>query len=124
MPLRVGFDLDGTVADMYSALRREAIKLFGDEVLRTPEEATKPQDARDEQTPLPKPEDDQTAASAIQELHLTARQQNQLWEHVKQIENFWNTLPELEPGIIARTFPGSRPAECRDAPRTRPAAAQ
>ena len=25
MPLRVGFDLDGTVADMYFALRREAI---------------------------------------------------------------------------------------------------
>ena len=32
MPLRVGFDLDGTVADMYSALRREAISLFGDDV--------------------------------------------------------------------------------------------
>ncbi len=37
MPLRIGFDLDGTVADMYSALRREAIKLFGEEVLRKAE---------------------------------------------------------------------------------------
>ena len=34
MPLRVGFDLDGTVADMYDALHREAIKLFGEEVVR------------------------------------------------------------------------------------------
>jgi hypothetical protein len=38
----------------------------------------------------------------MQELHLTARQQMQLWDHVKKIENFWSTLPELEPGIIAR----------------------
>ena len=38
----------------------------------------------------------------MQELHLTARQQMQLWDHVKKIENFWTTLPELEPGIIAR----------------------
>ena len=34
MPLRVGFDLDGTVADMHFALRREAVALFGDDVLR------------------------------------------------------------------------------------------
>src|SRR5687767_6641271 len=102
MPLRVGFDLDGTVADMYSALRREAIKLFGEEVLHSAPVASAPQDAKQEQTPRPKPEDDQTTTLAIQELHLTARQQNQLWDHVKQIENFWTTLPELEPGIISR----------------------
>lgn len=102
MPLRIGLDLDGTVADMYSALRREAIELFGEEVLRTLVEASKPQDADKEQTPQPKPEDDQTATLAIQELHLTARQQNQLWDHVRKIENFWTTLPELEAGIISR----------------------
>ena len=101
MPLRVGFDLDGTVADMYFALRREAIKLFGEEVLRAPVEASKPQVAGKESKPQPKAEDE-TATLAIQELHLTARQQNQLWDHVKQIENFWSTLPELEPGIISR----------------------
>ncbi len=102
MPLRVGFDLDGTVADMYFALRREAVKLFGDDVLRAPVEASKPQQADKEQAPQPKAEDDQAATLAIQELHLTARQQTQLWDHVRQIENFWSTLPELEPGIISR----------------------
>lgn len=102
MPLRVGFDLDGTVADMYSALRREAIKLFGEEVLRSAPTASAPQDAAQEQAPQPKADEDQAATLAIQELHLTARQQDQLWDHVKQIENFWATLPELEPGIISR----------------------
>lgn len=115
MPLRVGFDLDGTVADMYSALHREAMKLFGEEVLRKaaykskePQEAVRqagPLSAGAEQSnrkPESSPEDDQTTQMAMNELHLTAKQQMQLWDHVKQIDNFWMSLPELEPGIIAR----------------------
>jgi hypothetical protein len=117
MPLRVGFDLDGTVADMYSALHREALKLFGEEVLRKAAyKSSKPQEARLRQAPAgpagdaeqsnkkpeSTPEDDQTTQMAMQELHLTAKQQMQLWDHVKKIENFWGSLPELEPGIIAR----------------------
>lgn len=101
MPLRVGFDLDGTVADMYFALRREAIALFGDEVLRKAEpHSTRPQDAATtEQAAQNTVDADETV---MHELHLTARQQSQLWDHVKKVENFWTTLPELEPGIISR----------------------
>lgn len=107
MPLRVGFDLDGTVADMYTALRSEAIKLFGEEVIRKAEVVSQePQEAGAEQSGTtentPKPEDDHTTNLAMQELRLTSRQQQQLWDHVKTIENFWTSLPELEPGIIAR----------------------
>lgn len=115
MPLRVGFDLDGTVADMYSALHEQALKLFGEEVLRkaaykskTPQEAVRQvagvkTDAEQSDTkPASSPEDDPTTAMAMNELHLTARQQMQLWDHVKKIDNFWTSLPELEPGIIAR----------------------
>jgi len=114
MPLRVGFDLDGTVADMYDALHREAIKLFGEEVLRKAAHKTqKPQEVRGEQSSKkessePKPEDEAATAPAMQELHLTAKQQMQLWEHVKKMENFWTTLPELEPGIISRIAKVSR----------------
>ena len=109
MALRVGFDLDGTVADMYSALHREAVKLFGEEVLRKAAYKTKqPQEVKGEQNNKkeksePEPEDDAaTTHLAMQELHLTSRQQMKLWDHVKRVENFWTTLPELEPGIIAR----------------------
>lgn len=121
MPLRVGFDLDGTVADMYFALHREAVKLFGEEVLRkaayktkkpsasASSEATARQATATTKAAVSKaedkstePDDDATTNLAMEELHLTARQQSQLWDHVKQVENFWTTLPELEPGIIAR----------------------
>ena len=115
MPLRVGFDLDGTVADMYSALHREAVKLFGEDVLRQADTRQGPgaqaattavtatntlaKKARDESAA---PEEDTPTNVAMQELHLTSRQQSQLWDHVKKIENFWTTLPELEPGVISR----------------------
>jgi len=108
MPLRVGFDLDGTVADMYSALHREALALFGDDAVRkAPYQATKPQEVGGEQNnkkpeDTSKSEDDPKTTDAMRELQLTGRQQMQLWDHVKKIENFWSTLPELEPGIIAR----------------------
>ena len=114
MPLRVGFDLDGTVADMYDALHREAIKLFGEEVLRKAAYKTKkPQEVRGEQSNKkessePEPEEDATTTVAMQELHLTARQQMQLWDHVKKVENFWSTLPELERGIISRIAKAAR----------------
>lgn len=122
MPLRVGFDLDGTVADMYFTLHQEAVKLFGEEVLRKAAykenkapatgEAAKDVAVQASVTAAgkhagaekvaAKPEDDSTTNLAMQELHLTGRQQMQLWEHVKKVENFWTQLPELEPGIIAR----------------------
>jgi hypothetical protein len=101
MPLRVGFDLDGTLADMYTALHREAEKLFGRTALSR--DVRKPEPIKPNQTE-PKGGTDQDPENnpAMVELHLTARQQVQLWDHVKKIENFWTTLPELEPGIIAR----------------------
>ncbi len=101
MPLRIGFDLDGTVADMYSALHQEALKLFGEEVLAQSayKKAPPSPDGAEE---APKEPEDETSAAAMEELHLSARQQMQLWDHVRKIEDFWTTLPELEPGIIAR----------------------
>ena len=124
MPLRVGFDLDGTVADMHDALHREAIELFGEEVLRkaankiskrpalaeatSAAQASAPATTLANQQESAKPDDDATTNIPVRELHLTARQQTQLWDHVKKIQNFWLTLPELEPGIIARIAKSAR----------------
>jgi hypothetical protein len=93
MSLRVAFDLDGTIADMHVVLRKEAERLFGEaELSASVEQPGAEVGARNE------PESVQVMA----ELHLTGRQQMQLWEHVKTIENFWSGLPEMEPGIVAR----------------------
>lgn len=93
MPLRVAFDLDGTIADMNAVLRQNAERLFGDSSLSAPAEPpsddTAPRDAAD-------------GEKVLAELQLTPRQRRALWSHVKRIENFWGGLPETEPGIVAR----------------------
>lgn len=102
MPLRIGFDLDGTVADMYSALHVEALKLFGDDVAAKPSPKKTPPSPDSPDGAVAADQIESTGALAMDELQLTPQQQAQLWDHVRKIENFWTTLPELEPGIIAR----------------------
>lgn len=79
MPLRIGIDLDGVLADMDGMLAQHARTLFGD-------------DAVEERTP----------DSPGPRLILSPRQQRRLWEHVEGIENFWQTLLEIEPGAVGR----------------------
>jgi hypothetical protein len=92
-PLRVAFDLDGTIADMFAVLRTEAERLFGDDELsKAVYGVTADGEAKNE------PESNRVMA----ELRLSSKQQMRLWDHVKTVENFWSGLPEMEPGIVAR----------------------
>lgn len=96
--MRIGCDLDGTLADMDAALQREAHRLFGPGVtlpsdtlvsevrLRTCDGSTSPhQDA---------------AAPATQ--RMTARQLSQLWTHVSGLKNFWLSLDEIEADSVVQ----------------------
>jgi hypothetical protein len=99
VPLRIGFDLDGVLADMDGELVRQAEALFG-------ERLTERRQARGPESPAA--ESAAPAAAApdnvppLLKLNMTARQQRRLWQHVESIENFWQTLTELEPGVIPR----------------------
>ncbi len=96
MPLRIAFDLDGTIADMNAALKKEATALFRPEPSsKTPQNIANQAEASVDQG------GGEPQADAA-DLRLTARQQMQLWDHVKKIENFWMTLDEVEPGIVKR----------------------
>jgi hypothetical protein len=100
MALRIACDLDGTLADMESALQREAERLFGSEVdLRASGPVTAAADAdvaeeESRQSEPARPESDRRP--------LSRAELRTLWRHVRQIENFWTTLAEIEPGSVAR----------------------
>jgi hypothetical protein len=129
MPLRIGVDLDGVLADMDSELVRQAGLIFGESVARglrreptngTSSPQTSPGSAtsvpRDSDTPASSDLDTSassgpdTSASddsvdpepSVPARRLTARQQRRLWRHIASIDNFWETLKEIEPGSIAR----------------------
>jgi hypothetical protein len=40
--------------------------------------------------------------SALSRLRMSTRQQRRLWQHVESIDNFWETLVEIEAGSIAK----------------------
>jgi hypothetical protein len=106
--LRIGFDLDGVLADMESELTRQARALFGEQVTGAEEfageappvaAATEPPDGAVEPAAAEAPAD---SVPPLLRLNITPRQERKLWAHVGTIENFWLTLSELEPGVVGR----------------------
>jgi hypothetical protein len=107
--LKIAFDLDGVLADMETELARQAEILFGEAMTRRLQERAA---AADEQPhpaapegakePTPAAADKADSAPALVSLQMTTRQQRRLWSHVERIENFWESLHEIEPGSIAK----------------------
>ena len=94
LSLRIAFDLDGVLADMGSALADQTKALFGKAGGSGPSgSAPSPQHAA---------AGDADPAPAPAGLDLTPRQRRKLWRQVAGIENFWQTLAEIEPGAVKR----------------------
>jgi hypothetical protein len=110
--LRVGFDLDGVLADMEAELVRQATLVFGEAMTRRlqeraapppPDPAARPASASpagEEAVAAGAPDGQGSEAPPLLRLNMTTRQQRRLWRHVESIENFWETLHEIEPGIV------------------------
>ena len=107
MPLRIAFDLDGVLADMESELVRQSEILFGEPItrrlqLRAAEAGNTPPSGDAAPTPADSDPVAADVAPPIARLNMTSRQQRRLWRHVESIENFWEGLAEIEPGVIGR----------------------
>ena len=107
MSLRIGFDLDGVLADMESELVRQSEILFGEPMTRRLQErAADAVDATavaEAQAAAPgSPDAVPEFAPQVAQLNMTSRQQRRLWHHVESIENFWEGLDELEPRVVQR----------------------
>lgn len=111
MPLRIAFDLDGVFADMEGALAREAKALFGDAMTgpggqgraeRSSDSTTPPAVEPAPSSPAANPNGSPVPelAQPPQKLHLTSRQTSRLWRHVSQLDRFWESLDEIEPGAV------------------------
>lgn len=93
----MAFDMDGVLADMESALTRHAEALFGEAVAEEVQTIEAGIPDRGDAAP---PGSDDVATLPVR--RMTARRQRQLWRHVQSIENFWETLDEIQPGVIQR----------------------
>lgn len=85
--LRIAVDLDGTVADLSSAMHAVATRMFA--VGSDPDgDGVDVADAQER--------------PALSDFALTSRQLDVLWGVVLNTKNFWTTLDEMESGAVAR----------------------
>ena len=84
---------------MDSALFIQAENLFGEKLQRRRERAAAKQAAALTRAvpPAGKP-----APQPVTGFELTAREQSRLWRHVGTLDNFWQSLREIEPGAVKR----------------------
>jgi len=96
--MKLGFDLDGTVADLQGALAREARGLFpGVDASALPRSVAPAAEG------APGNGDPAAADAPVFSMSgLSQRQQRQLWDAACARANFWETLDEIEPGALAR----------------------
>lgn len=95
---------------MEAELVRQAEVLFGEPMTRTLQAraANQPRHYPVDAAPIAAATPPGTPAAtvavvpAVQNLSMTGRQERRLWHHVETIENFWETLEELEPDLIGR----------------------
>lgn len=101
--MRIGFDLDGTLADMQGALAKESRRLFPDiDPANLPNSAVLPPPGGQPSEELKRENPE------FSNILLTTSQQRELWRVVCARENFWETLDEIEPGALARLYQLSR----------------
>jgi len=94
--------MDGVFADMEAELIRQAEMLFGQPMTRRLDEPATESDDAEAPPDAAAPDAVPDFAPPVPRLIMTARQQRRLWHHIETIENFWEGLAELEPGVLRR----------------------
>jgi hypothetical protein len=105
LPLRIAFDMDGTLADLSTAYAEIEDRLFGPE--QAEHERPVPEAREAEQH-----NEDEAAATTSDKPQVSerrsprggARHRDQIWRTIESTPNFWTTLKPLEQGAVARLY--------------------
>jgi len=106
--MRIGFDMDGVVADLHHTFAQAALQLFPDLDAAAVASAVVGASPPDGETadPAQVPGDGtapaDTAAKPQGSLALTRQQNSAVWDALAATTDLWESLPETEPGIVRR----------------------
>jgi hypothetical protein len=91
MPLRIGFDMDGVLADFSSAFHEVEARLFG---RGKPIRAELPEEAEERGSG-----DQALGAGSVDD---TRRRSEAIWNAIRSTPGFWTTLKPLDPTAVRR----------------------
>jgi hypothetical protein len=97
MTVRIGVDLDGTLADLSAAFRTIETTLFGMAADQSaPADAGEPAETQPSSDPIPETTTDRNP------LRDAARRRDRIWQVARATEDFWMSLQPIEPDVIRR----------------------
>jgi hypothetical protein len=88
MPLRIGFDMDGVLADFAGAYLQIEVKLFGPAAPSSPGH--------------PEKEAEEAESSEASQGRPLRRRHDSVWQAIRSAPNFWTTLQPTEPDAVRR----------------------
>lgn len=94
MALRLGVDLDGTLADLSSAYRKIEENLYG------APSAPAVDDGDDEVAP----EQDRSDKERLRDARARTSRQDAVWRAIRHTPDFWTTLSPIEPGAVQHLY--------------------
>lgn len=107
LPLRIAFDLDGTLADFASAYADMEGRLFGAAEAGHEQPAPEPREMEQHAGDADNPAASQAIAPRPERRapsrHGT-RHRDQVWKAIETTPNFWTFLKPIEPGVLDRLY--------------------
>jgi hypothetical protein len=95
-PLRIGFDMDGVLADFAAAFHIVEARLFG------PAISSRAGDPENEAVETPDAEVAAAAARVRTEARENRRRRDAVWQAIRDTPDFWMTLRPIEPDAVRR----------------------
>lgn len=102
MPLRIGFDMDGVLADFSLAFHEVEERLFGPGSSLSAGEPEKEEAAQENAESSKDVETEPAAETPEPSPRAARRRRNTIWRAIESTPNFWETLKPIDDGAVAR----------------------